>query len=370
MAWLKNWTHRVKITIDQDDIDATLTNFPILIYLSASSGRNSDDISFIFDVLESDNNRKKIAITTSDGTTQCFAEIEKWDDANEQAWLWVKVPSVASGADTDLYLYYDITKEDNTGYVDDTNSGVAENVWDSNFKFVCHMRDDPDTSNVRDSTDNNLDGSKKGAGEPAVTTNGKIADAQVFANDYITQATLLDDALSAVSIEFWFSPTVTFDSGATADEFLFNKQNITGEDRLNVWLDEGVGNIQLFTEYNNEGGVQTATSNATSWTGGTFYHFFLVFAGTTWTMYIDAVAQTNTATANGIMKAGTAADFIIGAGVGFSFPVNATIDEFRISGTDRNAAWIKAGYESGRDDLLDFGTAEGPVFNVPRRARH
>ena len=84
-----------------------LSGFPVLVYLSVSSGIGSTDVSAVFDELTSDANRKKIAITTSDGTTQCYVEIERWDDANEKAWLWVKVPSVASGAETDLYLYYD-----------------------------------------------------------------------------------------------------------------------------------------------------------------------------------------------------------------------------------------------------------------------
>ena len=33
-------------------------------------------------------------------------------------------------------------------------------------------------------------------------------------------------------------------------------------------------------------------------------------------------------------------------------------DEVRVSTTDRSTAWIGASYESGRDDLIDFGTEE------------
>lgn len=66
---------------------------------------------------QSDANRKKIAVTKSDGTTQCYVEIEKWDHASKQAWLWVKVPSIRISVDTDLYLYYDKDHADNTDYV-------------------------------------------------------------------------------------------------------------------------------------------------------------------------------------------------------------------------------------------------------------
>ena len=83
MGWLSGWTKRVKVTIDHTDIDATLSNFPILLYLSSASGRNAEDITFIFDEIGA--NKLKIAITTSDGETQCYAEVEYWDSANEKA---------------------------------------------------------------------------------------------------------------------------------------------------------------------------------------------------------------------------------------------------------------------------------------------
>lgn len=117
------------MTLDSNDIDSALSDFPLLIYLSTSSGRDNDDVSFVFDELQNDSNRKKIAVTTSDGITQCYVEIEEWDDASEEAWLWVKVPLVNNTVDTDLYLYYDADQADNTAYVGDPNSSPAEAVW-------------------------------------------------------------------------------------------------------------------------------------------------------------------------------------------------------------------------------------------------
>jgi len=137
MAWLSGWTKRVKISIDNGDIGSALTDFPITIYLSASSGINSEDVSFIFDELGSNDNRKKIAVTKDDGTTQCYVEIERWDHDNEKAWLHVKVPSISSSVDTGLYLYYDSTKSDNTTYIGD--SGERTEVWNSNYKAVLHL---------------------------------------------------------------------------------------------------------------------------------------------------------------------------------------------------------------------------------------
>jgi len=134
-------------------------------------------VSHIFDNLEGYENRKRFAVTTGDGEAQCYAEIERWDDADEEAWLWVKVPTISASEDTDLYLYYDKNQADNLDYVGDTDSLPAQRVWDENFTLVTHMNDDPDGVHIRDSTSNDNDGTKKF--NPA-ETNGKIGAAQHF----------------------------------------------------------------------------------------------------------------------------------------------------------------------------------------------
>ena len=48
-------------------VDSDLTHFPVLLYLSSSSGQGDDDITAIFDTLGS--NSKKIAVTKDDGET-------------------------------------------------------------------------------------------------------------------------------------------------------------------------------------------------------------------------------------------------------------------------------------------------------------
>ena len=143
-SWLSGWSYRVEITIDSDKIDAALADFPVLLYLSTSSGIGHDDVSFVFDELGAE--KLKLAVTTGDGTTECYVEIEKWDSANKEAWLWVKVPNIASDTDTTLYLYYDRTQPDNTTWVGETGTTPAKNVWNSDFVGVWHNRDGPEAS--------------------------------------------------------------------------------------------------------------------------------------------------------------------------------------------------------------------------------
>ena len=134
MAWLSGFSNRLKLTIQHDNVDSNLTDFPIMVTLSSGSGKNNFDTTAIFDTL-GDTNRKKIAVTKSDGVTQCPVEIEYWDATEKKAVLWTKSPIVYSSVDTDLYLYYDATysgatPSGNTLYVGEITDTVYEMVVD------------------------------------------------------------------------------------------------------------------------------------------------------------------------------------------------------------------------------------------------
>ncbi|MDH5691347.1 MAG: DUF2341 domain-containing protein, partial [Candidatus Bathyarchaeota archaeon] len=210
--WLSGWDKRVRIAINSTDINAPLTDFPVLIYLSnSSSGENDEDVSFVFDEVGS--NSKKIAVTTGDSTTQCYVEIEKWDHTNEKAWLWVKVPSINSTADTDLYLYYDGSQSDNTAYVGDKESTPAQNVWNTNFKGVWHLDEDPSGTapQMRDSTSNNNDGTSNGAMTSGDQIIGKIDGSLDFdgTNDYIQTTSSELKTLDNFTLSVWFKADST-----------------------------------------------------------------------------------------------------------------------------------------------------------------
>ena len=178
-TWLSGFSNRLAITISPDNIDDTLTDYPVKIWLSESSGINTADLSSVFNKLGSDANRKKIAVTTSDGLTQCYVEIANWDTENKQAELHVRVPSVSSSASTVIYLYYDADHADNDSYVGDTASTPAKAVWDANFSAVYHMNDGADTSHIYDSTSNVNHGTKLAANEP-LEVDGLKGKAQEF----------------------------------------------------------------------------------------------------------------------------------------------------------------------------------------------
>jgi hypothetical protein len=355
-SWLSGWNYRVEITIHSDKIDGALVDFPVLLYLSTSSGIDPDDVSFIFDELGAE--KLKLAVTTGDGTTQCYVEIEEWDDANEQAWLWVKVPSINSSTDTTLYLYYDSTQPDNTAWVGDTNSTPAENVWDSDFMVVYHMADGADTSHVYDSTSYSHDGIKTGANQPQETTIAKMGVAQVFdgLDDEISLTAGDLDDLDTATIEIcakFHTISSSSDGGGLWD---FIESSTDRAHLKSVSSDE----LRLYDDIDDVShGTSTTDSplDTTNW----FQLVVTLDSGGLWSAYIDNT-QKFTQDDNKTF-ADLDNDFQTHIGskrVTAPLYHDGELDEFRLSKTVRSPAWIKATYHSSNDSLLSYGSQESP----------
>ncbi len=151
-TWLRGgaYTRRTKLTIDPSKVDAALTDFPVLVQLNGASGTGSRNMHQLFDDVGDAGGRFQLAFTADDGVTELHAEIEEWDHANKEAWIWVKVPSVSNTVDTDIYLYWGTRRiqQENFAFIHDHDSGGAELVWDANYRGVYHMRDKPALENL------------------------------------------------------------------------------------------------------------------------------------------------------------------------------------------------------------------------------
>jgi flagellin-like protein len=334
-SWLSGWNKRVKITINSNDIDSELTDFPVLVHLSTSSGENNDDVSFIFDELGG--NSKKIAVTTADYVTQCYVEVENWNDANQQAWLWVKVPNISDISNTEFYLYYDAAHSDNTNFIGDTGSDIAENVWDSNFVLVWHMSEEDD---VIDSTQNNNDGTVTGL----TSVVGKIGQAKNSngGSNGIESTNDLTLGTGQFTIEGWFNPNV-YTNGWIG---LFGPKDPTVAYNEMMWPYQGKWGYWDWTE--------SITTNQPI-VAGQWDYYTVVREGTGSNQLANYI--------NGLyINAGTSTrdfpDQPVWLGKSSTYPWNGISDELRISNTSRSAAWIKASYESSRDSTLTFGSEE------------
>jgi len=355
----------VKISIDHNDVDSALSDFPVLVYLSNSSGRNDDDVSFIFDELQSDANRKKIAVTTSDGITQCYVEIERWDTANEQAWLWVNVPTISNTSDTDLYLYYDSDRAENVDYVDDTNVGNSANVWESNFKAVLHLNQTPSgqADEIKDSTSYANHGTTEGSMNSTNLVDTEIGKGLEFddVDDLIRiiNSTSLSFNKSSGTCELW----INWDNASDGDsQIVMSSSNrfTAGTQDGFEWASQGSGN-HFFYPWGGDGSDYNLGPNP--FTNEIWHHLVVTYLYATKEVkiYVDAINM-NFTTENVPTywtQLANTSDWLWGGNPDRSTRYfDGFFDEIRIHSEVRSDVWIKASYESGRDHLLDFGSEE------------
>jgi len=345
-TWLSDWSKRIKLTIDKDKIDSTLVDFPINITLA--SGTNA---AGVFSELSTVSGTKKIAVTTNDGTTQCPVEIEKWDWSEKEAILWTKVSSVDSNEDTILYLYYDSSKSDNTTYVGDTGDTPAQNVWDSNFKLVMHMAQDPNggvANEIKDSTSGIHDGTKVSANAPN-EVDGKIGKGQNFdANDEkVTIADHADfDFVAAFTLEVIAKPTVV-----DTDSRLIYRYDSISTDGYYIAQYLSKWNCAVFV-----GGSAVSVNSNSSPTLNFEYIVARRDLSGNWKQFIDGLVQTDTSVLSGAID--STGNLLLGIDLVDACEFIGILDEVRISNTARSSAWIKATYYSNWDGLVSFGSEQ------------
>jgi len=346
MAMLGTWAYRLSLTIDSTKIDATLTDFPVLVKLSTASGIGDVDVSAVFDELTS--------------------------DANEEAWLHVKVPSVSSSADTILYLYYDSSQPDNTAYIGDTTDAVTHNVWDSNFEAVYHMAQDPNgdvADAIKDSTGNANDGTPSGSMTTADLVSGQVGDGIDFdgSDDFVV---ISDSNSLDITSEITLEIVAKTDDISTDARTYLSKRNLTNRQNYALRMGysvgapfQGIDHLDFVYDCRDDSGdAHTYESDSNIITTGSYQFFAFSFtygtAGSA-SIYLNGVSSSGSwITGDGTeTPAASSADLAIGrmrASVAGG-ETDGTVDEVRISSSVRSAAWIKATYNSLWDSLVTFG---------------
>ncbi len=368
---LSGWNpdNKLKLTIDGSKIEGDLTNFPVSITLSSGTGQTGFDATVVFDELTaSGTDRKKIAITDS-SDNQLYIEIERWDYGNEEANLWVKVPTISSGTSTDLYLYYDATVSGNTSYVGDTGDAAAQNVWDTNFKGVWHMAQDPngDVANaIKDSTSNVIHATPVGSMTSADLVDGKVGKGIDFdgTDDYIDvgDVSILDGAV-ACTFEIILNRTSFTVDGAFIRKWAPGQQSFTFGQSMS-------SSAQLRMLINDTGAVNILvgeTTDANIANSTTVYAVGVWGGSNTLTIYENAVSKNISYDAQNtpVSIADTTEHLSLSGRYNAGSPdlfTNGVSDEVRISNTARSVAWIKATYYSNWDNFVTFDESTYALF--------
>ncbi|MGY5852830.1 MAG: hypothetical protein RTU92_04615, partial [Candidatus Thorarchaeota archaeon] len=189
------------ITIDHNQVVATLTDFPVMI-----------------DLIDTDLKTKSLSggndiIFTIDGQPLAHEiELFNQDYSGSEAHLvaWVKVPTLSSTTDTVITMHY------GSANAPETNSG---NVWDD-YATVHHLNNNP-TGVQYDSTSNNHDGTSYGGLDTSDFISGQIGTAVSFdgVNDLICIGQIDTDDWTQFTMSAWVWQNYTDDNRAFSKSF-------------------------------------------------------------------------------------------------------------------------------------------------------
>ncbi len=328
------WSERIKISINNDDSDETLTDFPLLVKLNSSrvdynkTQNSGQDIRFV---------------DPANPSVVLSHEIEVWNESGD-SYVWVKIPQLRPGNNDVIWMYYN-----NPSAADGQD---AANVWSNNYKAVYHMDEQSGTTNA-DSTANTNAGSKKSATEPNPTTSGPIDGAQDFdgTDDYVraNDSNSLDlGATGTMSV--WFNR-----DGIGTWDALIAKGNANNSDIHNYAMTINTSN-QLAVYWGNGSTTETIQTPTTLTSTTNNYYAASTWTGSNYFLYVNG-AQSQTGTQS-ITPAANTSQLRIGEFGGNVDYFNGLIDEVRISSVPRSQSWIEAEYWSGTDAMNTFSSAE------------
>ncbi|MDO8335549.1 MAG: DUF2341 domain-containing protein, partial [Candidatus Saccharibacteria bacterium] len=275
-------------------------------------------------------------------------EEESWSGGagtDATANYWVKVPTVATAADTDIYIYY--------GKSDATDGQDAINVWDANFKGVWHLPDGT-TLTAYDSTTNVNHGSISGA---TAQSAGKVNGAANLdgVNDYINVGTNLDFGDNATyTISAWVYLTTLQDSAGVVSK-LNSLRN--GGPYVYVNIIDSTGLLSTFIN------GSWRTSSSTGIEINNWYRVVYKYDGSSINWFVNDTSYGSYTTSYTDASVDTSV-FIGNWSTNDNKSVKGRIDEVRISSTARPAEWMKFEYYNMNeaDNELSLASQEAVSF--------
>jgi len=341
----ETWDNSFTLTLDNTNVDSDLTNFPVLIHLSASCGQNTFDATSFFTELQNDGNRRRIKVE-DETLSQCYVEIESYSQIGLEAWLWVKVPTLKSASTTELILYFDRDVPENTTYVGDVGSAAANNVWDTNYVSVYHLKEDPTggaAGTIKDSCIAN-DASPEATMDASDLVNGNTYKALDFdgVDDYIDCTSAGALRPNSVTIEAWCFST------NTSSKFLISNPATIAHNYYDYCLKN-----DKFYLYTTGGAVSVGsrTPVASTWEYLAATHT----SGAQAFYFNGGLNASNTVAGNlSYETGGVLANTYLACWQPGQNEAAIIIDEVRISNIARTAAWIKATYYTNVDNLITY----------------
>ena len=320
------YAFRKTITIDNAKVSGTshLFNFPVLISLVDPDLRDKVNLGKVesssgFDIVFRDCNY-----------TQLDHQIEDYDPITGTLIAWVRVPTLFFDQDTVLHM----------DYGDSSVSSSQENVagvWDSNFKGVWHLKEDPadPAPQFLDSTSN----PNEGSASSLLTANqvpGQIDGSLEFDDTSERHVNVPDDPTLRIPADITASAWVNTTDAEADVGVIVNKWGPIGS--RNYWLGKSnASDLAFFVD-----DTQSVVAPLALITDGFWHHVVGVADSTAGLLriYVDGLLANSTpytgSTEMGTneLHIGNSSDIITGQ------EWNGGIDEVRISDRARSVGWI------------------------------
>ena len=162
------WHYRKQITINHTQVADDLTSFPVLIStIDPDLTKTQDDGGDI------------LFMNGTGVAKRQYHEIESFNHTTGSLVAWVNISVVSSSQDTTFYLYY--------GNPTCINQQYPTKTWNSHYKAVWHLNNNP-TGTIVDSTINNNNGTCHGGMTMSELVDGKIGKCLNFdgVDDYVS----------------------------------------------------------------------------------------------------------------------------------------------------------------------------------------
>ena len=342
----------VKFTVTGYTGSQELTNFPVLVRLSAGSPTGFSYADFY--------NPGDVA-----GADLCFLdaagngiphEIDTWDPTGESL-VWVTLPRMVNG--TEFSMWYRSSK----------NGSVvcADNAWED-YTGVWHLGEGGDgVQTVADSTTNALDGvthansSAQAAGRVGgsrrVSDRGGASDANgrilVSLGDSASPKRAAVDALAATGSDKTFTASAWLrPRGGTDYAYLFSRKT---DDKYGAWgvqfhnnSSEWYSKMRVYSAGTKD--EQSAAFNVDATGNGVWRKIDVVWTKTTYTVYYDGGAKKWTGSlnsSNGQEPLNGSSDLSFGGNTSSGYgSMNAELDEIRLRRGNMGDDWVKADYDT------------------------
>lgn len=347
--WNPDWAYRKQITLDTSataaNIVEPLENVPVLVRL------HTGNFGYFLDIQPKGQDIRFIA---ADDATPLKFHIEKFDPVNEMALIWVQVLQLpAASKAVSVWMYYGnataVAAEDRAGTFD------TAQVLDYHFS-------DQEAA-PQDATSYGNSSTLSGAEISNVSLIG--AGARFNGENSITvpdSPTLAFDPEKGWTWSAW----VKIDS-EQSDGVLMQKTGETGRFVL------GVDGTSVYGRFEGAAGNTVETPRSGQLAAGTWHHVALTLTAQRMSVFVDGNESAYVESAFPALQG----EMFIGAGGDGQHGFIGNLDEIRVSGAARSAAWLRAAVQSegqggellvyGEDASQEGGGSEPSYFAITLR---